>query len=783
MSSTSTSRIDGLSTSVAVKAPVHAVATTNITLSGLQTVGGVVLDGSMLYRVLLPEQTNPVENGIWDASTGSWTRAKDFDGSRDIVKGTLVPKSTGSGGAFYRVTTANPIVIGTSEIEFESVSETGIPSAGLVYEITPAEQAVGVTPVNYFYPPPDMLAGSVSRFGTSSQSIQDAIDGAPDNCIIYFDPTKTYTATKNTSLLPSVYPTRSGNSTGEQPCNAIYQRNGLTIDGQGALITVGVHAQGWLDILQSSRITIRNFRIAGPGAFPGLDGVTGRSEKGTASEGYYDSAATNGPARNNSRNTSNYTAGGYGGAFPQVGGGTAGTWGLWTGGGYIANSGDGIAVDDASNDIIIEDCEIYGFNGDGIHVGSTLNEGYGFGTCGRVTLRNNYLHDNYNAGIEYHNVTYIILDGNKCIDNGHPDATISDEDIDPGYGIASNNGYAPVNVVIEGNICTGNKRKGIDAHSVDTLICTDNICTDSGFGIMLVNGADGSIRNIICNNNIVKRIAYPMTAHGVGIYIERNSSGAAGFYGNAIVSNNEVYEVGVPTGQTSLYTGTSPYGVGIQLSGALTGVVCNGNLIQNTGYIGLIGLCIGYGGTDAILGIAATNSIRGPWKTGILNAASGNTNNSTVGNNVEITDTTPYTAGQTGISGATDRHFCGNNINVPSGDAYCSGCAQNIELIVKVVITSGSISYTTGFNQSHFVSSVASHANGIQINFSSGIAVQNILCMQSSATPAVVTAGSILIDYVYARTLASPAVIGLQAAGTDRAASAVTGSFDFRISI
>lgn len=173
MPSTATSRIDGLSTSVAVKAPVHAVATSNITLSGLQTVGGVVLDGDDLYRVLCIGQTAPADNGIWDASTGTWTRAKDFDGNRDVVHGTLVPKSTGSGGAFYRVTTTNPIVIGTSEIEFESVSETGIPSTGIVYDITPAETAEGVTPTDYSVPSDEAVAGDFRRNGADGTATND----------------------------------------------------------------------------------------------------------------------------------------------------------------------------------------------------------------------------------------------------------------------------------------------------------------------------------------------------------------------------------------------------------------------------------------------------------------------------------------------------------------------------------------------------------------------------------------------------------------------------------
>jgi hypothetical protein len=120
MPSTATSILDGLSTSVAVKAPVKAASTTNLTLSGEQTIDGVAcVEGD---RVLVKEQSTASENGIYVVSTGSWTRAKDFDGNRDARQGTLVVLGvTGSSGIYYRVTTSNPIVIGTSAINFELV--------------------------------------------------------------------------------------------------------------------------------------------------------------------------------------------------------------------------------------------------------------------------------------------------------------------------------------------------------------------------------------------------------------------------------------------------------------------------------------------------------------------------------------------------------------------------------------------------------------------------------------------------------------------------------------
>lgn len=119
MPSTNTDRLDGLSTSVAVKSPCKAVATTNITLSGEQTIGGVAcVSGD---RVLVIGQASSIDNGIWVVSAGSWSRAKDFDGTRDATQGTLVTVYRASGlSPMYRLTTSSP-VIGTSALAFEEV--------------------------------------------------------------------------------------------------------------------------------------------------------------------------------------------------------------------------------------------------------------------------------------------------------------------------------------------------------------------------------------------------------------------------------------------------------------------------------------------------------------------------------------------------------------------------------------------------------------------------------------------------------------------------------------
>lgn len=610
-----------------------------------------------------------------------------------------------------------------------------------------------------------------------TDAIQCAIDESPDGTEIRFQAGAVYKLTKNTGLLPAVY------TANDQPCLSIYDRVGLTLNGQGATLRVDVHAQGILDILQSSWIKVENFKIEGAGDFPPLDGTTGRSEKGTVTEGYYNaSSIALGPPRNNSQNTSAFSTGGYGGAFPQYAGGTAATWGTWKGGGFITNYGNGIFIDDGSTDITVCNNEIFGFNGDGVQINSILTESYGWTAPDRIHVLNNYIHDNYNCGVEYHNVFNVFITGNVIENNGHPNAAVTDTNIDPGYGVASNNGTPPIRVIISENQFLGNKRKGVDAHSASYMNVSDNVIYNSSEGIMLVNGSQGVTRNTIVTGNLVSYIQYPPTANGVGIYVERNSSAAAGFAGNCVISNNVVSEVGVPAAQVGNYPGTYPPGIGIQVSGTQEGVVVSGNVVQNIDYLGFIGIAMGFAGTDTVRGVTSGNYVKGDWGYGIFDSALNGSQNLIASNNVFLDAIAPSYAGtQYGVSSATDRVVMANSVTVPNGEYYVSQSSANFSLIVNVTIAAGVITYTTGINQDKYVVGVASNANGFQINLALGVAVQSVTVNQNSSSKAVVTAGSVPIDYIYIRSQGNPCEIGLQAAGTDRAATAVTGSFTIAI--
>ena len=175
-------RIQGLSGSLAVKAPVRVATTANITLSGEQTIDAVaVVEGN---RVLVKNQTDTTENGIYDVSTGAWTRSLDFDGVNDLVQGTaiVVQQGTVSGGTMWKVTTTAPVV--GSAMAFDQL----LPGDASTVEFTPAGTGAVATTVQAKL----RESVSVKDFGAvgdgvadDAAAIQAAIDANPGDRIMF----------------------------------------------------------------------------------------------------------------------------------------------------------------------------------------------------------------------------------------------------------------------------------------------------------------------------------------------------------------------------------------------------------------------------------------------------------------------------------------------------------------------------------------------------------------------------------------------------------------------
>lgn len=108
---------------LAFKEPCQLATTANITLSGEQTIDGVLTSTS---RVLVKDQTTGSENGIYVTGAGAWARAADFDTSSDVVDGLMLRVVQGTLGAntTWYLDTDDPITLDTTALTFrDDISE------------------------------------------------------------------------------------------------------------------------------------------------------------------------------------------------------------------------------------------------------------------------------------------------------------------------------------------------------------------------------------------------------------------------------------------------------------------------------------------------------------------------------------------------------------------------------------------------------------------------------------------------------------------------------------
>jgi hypothetical protein len=161
---------------LAIKAPARAATTgSNITLSGLQTLDGVALAAG--DRVLVKDQTDARTNGLYNASTGPWTRTIDANNNSQWATGTLISVTVGAAnaGRTYQLSTTNPVLLGMSNLTFALLAIAAGAFVGTVAMFP--SQVQGSGPWNVF----DPFGNAVSTTGTTTQGLQEAINTAVNN--------------------------------------------------------------------------------------------------------------------------------------------------------------------------------------------------------------------------------------------------------------------------------------------------------------------------------------------------------------------------------------------------------------------------------------------------------------------------------------------------------------------------------------------------------------------------------------------------------------------------
>jgi len=117
--------VDAVATGIFPKEAVLVATTGNTILSGLTTIDGILISNG--DRVLVKNQTNAEENGVYISSGSTWSRSADFDGapSGEVSQGALIPVLTGNTNisTSWILITADPITVGVTDLSFAKFSQ------------------------------------------------------------------------------------------------------------------------------------------------------------------------------------------------------------------------------------------------------------------------------------------------------------------------------------------------------------------------------------------------------------------------------------------------------------------------------------------------------------------------------------------------------------------------------------------------------------------------------------------------------------------------------------
>lgn len=123
------------------KASVLVATTTNITLSGEQTLDGVLTSAS---RVLVKSQSTPSQNGLYVSAAGAWSRASDMNsGTEADYANVYVESGTTLGGSRWAVL-GTGLTIGTTAMEWTRISDDN----ATIARVDDLEASLGAHPIN-----------------------------------------------------------------------------------------------------------------------------------------------------------------------------------------------------------------------------------------------------------------------------------------------------------------------------------------------------------------------------------------------------------------------------------------------------------------------------------------------------------------------------------------------------------------------------------------------------------------------------------------------------------
>lgn len=150
------------------KNSVRAVATTNVALTGLQTIDTVSLVAG--NRVLLAGQTDTKQNGIYIVAAGAWVRSTDADENYEVTAEMMmaVEEGTVNASTLWQLTSNMPLTIGTSALTFEKTGGVSGAIPGTYRSVTVDKFGRVIAGTN-----PTTLAGYGVTDGVTQAAIQN----------------------------------------------------------------------------------------------------------------------------------------------------------------------------------------------------------------------------------------------------------------------------------------------------------------------------------------------------------------------------------------------------------------------------------------------------------------------------------------------------------------------------------------------------------------------------------------------------------------------------------
>ena len=210
----------------------------------------------------------------------------------------------------------------------------------------------------------------------------------------------------------------------------------------------------------------------------------------------------------------------------------------------------GLAFKNSSN-VLVSGLNATGFNESGVLIG--FNDQY----CKDFIIEKCNLHHNRVAGLRFGSVDGLIIKECNLDFNG------LSTDGGTGYGLAGTNNYLPKNIKVIDNFCNDNYRKGIDFHSGQDILISNNTCTNNKyFGIYVVvqNTLKGVVHKagtIIITNNIIDGVFNDGTTTVVetkGISVGYNKGqGTKNFNDNWLVDGNTIKNIDLKGTNTFVY--------------------------------------------------------------------------------------------------------------------------------------------------------------------------------------------------------------------------------------